>query len=552
MHQGRQALSAGEWDKAKKLLTEEAAARESAELYEDLASACWWLNEASSVFEYRLKAYNLFLEKNDKYGASRIAGLIGLDYLDFKGEYAVANGWLRRAENLLEGLESSRELILIKIMKARLLFLFEKNIDLALKLTEESLELSKSLNNLEGEMLAEASKGFMLVNKGNISEGMQLLDEATLLALTSETGDIHKVTIACCLLIDACEQIRDYERAGQWCSKVKEICKRWNHRAMFAVCRTQYATVLVWKGNWPEAERELLSASTELKEFRPLLINSSIVRLADLRRKQGRWEEASKLFDEVEFHWLKPLGCAALAFDKGEYEYAASLAERFLRPIPESEKTKRIPGLELLLQVYVKLNQLENAEKVNNQLDEMAQIVNTLPLKAAVLFGKGTLNSAYQKYEDAKRNLEDAIDIYDKISSPYESSRTRLILYEVLIKLNDYSQAEAVLNAAASNFKKLGAVKDFEKTKLMMKKLHKENLKFEANLNLHDLTSRELEVLNLIADGKNNEEIAEKLFLSVRTVEKHLTNIYQKMGISGKSARAFAASYAIKNNLIFT
>ncbi|MGE5797861.1 MAG: hypothetical protein ACM34N_13830, partial [Ignavibacteria bacterium] len=188
LHQGRQALSAGECDKAKKLLTEEAAARESGELYEDLASACWWLNEASSVFEYRLKAYNLFLEKNDKYGASRIAGLIGLDYLDFKGEYAVANGWLRRAENLLEGLESSRELILIKIMKARLLFLFEKNIDLALKLTEESLELSKSLNNLEGEMLAEASKGFMLVNKGNISEGMQLLDEATLLALTSETG----------------------------------------------------------------------------------------------------------------------------------------------------------------------------------------------------------------------------------------------------------------------------------------------------------------------------------------------------------------------------
>jgi len=59
----------------------------------------------------------------------------------------------------------------------------------------------------------------------------------------------------------------------------------------------------------------------------------------------------------------------------------------------------------------------------------------------------------------------------------------------------------------------------------------------------------ELEVLNLIAEGRNNEEIAEKLFLSIRTVEKHLTNIYQKLGISGKSARAFAASYSIKNNL---
>jgi len=552
LDKGRKALSLGEWEKAKNFLKEAIAGGETAEAYEELASACWWLNEASSVFEYRLKAYNLFLDKNDNYGASRMASLIGMDYLEFKGEYAVANGWFRRAENLLEGLENSRELILIKIMKARLSFLFDKNIDLALKLADESLQLSKLLNNVEGQMLAEASKGFMLVYMGNISEGMQLLDEATLLALTSETGDINKVTITCCLLIDACEQIRDFERAGQWCSKVKEICKRWRHNAMFATCRTQYASVLVWKGNWLEAEMELTAAANELREFRPLQINSSLVRLADLRRKQGRWAEASRLFDEVESHWLKPLGCAALAFDKGEYVKAANFAERFLRQIPEAEKTKRIPGLELLLQIYVKLDKIESAEKMLNELQQMAEMIPTLPVNAALLCGRGILNYAYEKFEAAKQNFEDAVDIYDKISSPFEASRTGLILAEVLVKLKEFPHAQSVLNTAAKNFQKLGAEKDYEKAILLLKYLYKDNQKTEAGTNTFELTAREIEVLSLIAEGKNNEEIAEKLFLSIRTVEKHITNIYQKLGISGKSARAFAASYAIKNNLILT
>jgi DNA-binding CsgD family transcriptional regulator len=552
LNKGRNALSLGEWKQAKNFLRESIAAEISAEAYEELASASWWLNETSAVFEYRLKAYNLFLDKNDRHGASRMASLIGMDYLEFKGEYAVANGWFRRAENLLEGLENSMELILIKIMKARLSFLFDKNIDLAVKLADESLELSKSLNNAEGEMLARASKGFMLVYMGKIPEGMQLLDEATLLAMTSETGDINKVAITCCLLIDACEQIRDYERACQWCGKVKEICKRWRHKAMFATCRTQYASVLVWKGNWLEAEMELLSAANELREYRPLQINSSLVRLADLRRKQGRWAEASRLLDEVESHWLKPLVYAALAFDKGEYANAVNFAERFLRQISEAERTKRIAGLELLLQIYVKLRQIEKAEKMLRELQDMAEMIHTLPLEAALLCGRGILNFACEKYEAAKQDLEDAIDIYDKINSPFESSRTCLILSEVLLKMNEFHQAEFVLNSAAKNFQKLGAEKDYEKSIFLLKNLFKDNLKTEAAVNKYELTAREIEVLSLIAEGKNNDEIAERLFLSVRTVEKHITNIYQKLGISGKSARAFAASYAIKNNLLLT
>ena len=58
---------------------------------------------------------------------------------------------------------------------------------------------------------------------------------------------------------------------------------------------------------------------------------------------------------------------------------------------------------------------------------------------------------------------------------------------------------------------------------------------------LEDLSAREHEVLELVAAGLSNEEIAERLYLSVRTVERHLSNVYAKLRISGKAARAAAA-----------
>ncbi len=459
LNKGRQALATGEWEKAKELLDNALKEDESAEVYEELGWVNWWLNDAQSVFESRLKAYNLFLKSNNKLGASRNASWIGVDYIEFKGEFAVASGWLQRAESLLQGMPNSWELGLIKILKARWAFQAEKNIELAFKLIDESMALSKSLNYIEGEMLAEALKGFILVVEGKISEGMPLLDEATLLASTSEKGDIKITTITCCFLIDACERIRDYERASQWCNNVKEMCKQWRYKAMFANCRMKYAGLLIWKGDWKEAEDEFLSAANELKIFRPVQVNACNVRLADLKRRQGKWDEAERMLNEVESHTLKPLYHAELHYDKGEYDEALNLSEKYLRRIPVKEKAERTTGVELLLRIYIKLGKLEQAQSLLNELKEIAEAINTLPIKAALLSAEGNLYYVNKNYEPAKQNLEDAVDIYDKIKSPFESSRNRLILSEILITLNRFAQAEGELNTAISKFKRIGCRK---------------------------------------------------------------------------------------------
>jgi ATP/maltotriose-dependent transcriptional regulator MalT len=547
IEKGRDALASGEWKKARDLLEDALNEKESAEAYEELAWAYWWLNEGESVFKLRTKAYNLYLKDNNNLGAARVSSWLGLDYIEFKGEFAVASGWFKRAENLIEGLPDSPELAMIKLLKARWSFQVEKNSDLAFRLIDESMKISKSLQNVDGEMVAEALKGFILVVEGNVSAGMPLLDDATLLAVTSEKGDIKFTTITCCYLIDACERIRDYERASQWCSNVKELCKRWNYRAMFANCRMKYAGVLMWQGNWKEAEEELLSASSELMKLRPVQVNACTVRLADLKRKQGKWSEAEALLNQVESHPLVQLYSAYLCYDRGNFETALNLAERYLRRFTPGEKAERTAVVELLIRIYTKLQKFERAGQMLNELRETAKAINTLPLKAALLGAEGILSLAKSNYEEARKDLEDAVDIYDSIASPFESARCRLALSESLINLNQIAQAEAELNTAELTFEQLGAEKDVERTRHTIKNLYKKNI---ANKSEYEFTGRELEVLRLIAGGKNNEEIAGELFLSVRTVEKHITNIYSKMGVSGKSARAYAASYTIKNNLI--
>jgi DNA-binding CsgD family transcriptional regulator len=545
------AMANGQWKEARQLLEQQLQQYPSAEIFEELARACWWLNDFTAVFAHRAKAYESFLDKNDPHGAARNAGWLGMDYLDFKGEFAIANGWFQRAVNLVSDDHDSWELAFVKIIKARLAFMLEKTNENALRFVQESLEISKRVGSVDGEMMATGFKGFVFITEGKINEGMALLDEATLIATTAKIKDVNLATITCCFLIDACERIRDFERAGQWCNKVKEICHRWHFDAMFASCRTQYASVLIWKGDWEQAEQELLASIKELKQLRPTEIGLSLVRLAELRTKQGKWKETDLLLAQVESHALKLLASATLAFDKGEWETAADAAERFLRQIPEKENTKKIAVLELLLRIYVKQQRLEEASNIFHQLKESAEAIDTLPLKAAVLCGSGILSLCSGDFLKARQNLQDAVDLFDAIKAPLESAHARIVFAELLIKLQQYRNAESELNLALKQLKKMGAEKDMDRCRHLLKSVRKSHTAPEAIKDVCEFTGRELEILRLIAEGKNNEEIAEQLFLSVRTVEKHITNLYLKMGVYGKSARAFAASYAIKHKLVF-
>jgi DNA-binding CsgD family transcriptional regulator len=551
LQQSREAMANGQWKESRHLLEQQLEQSPSAEIFEELARACWWLNDFTALFDYRLKAYEAFIKIGDKRGAARTAGWLGIDYIEIKGEFAIANGWFQRAANLLQDVDDCWELAFITLLKARVCFMQQPTNDAALQLVEESISISKRVGSIDGEMMATGVKGLILTTEGKINEGMSYLDEATLIATTAEVKDLSLAGITCCFLIDACQRIRDYERAGQWCNKVKELARRWHFDALFSTCRTNYASVLIWKGEWKAAEQELLLASKELEQLRPAQISMCLAQLAELRRRQGRWKEANELLQQAQIQSSKFLASAALAYDQGEYETAAEMAQRYIRQIPKKDKTKKLAAIELLIRIYCQQQKTEDAIYLLNELKEIAEAVNTLPITASFLSCSGVVQEACGDTMAAREFFEDAIDVYDTIHARFESAITRIRLSEVLIRMQQYRNAESELNIALKAFEEMGAEKYTEKAKQLLKSVHRQHA-LEQKHDLPEFTGRELEILRLLAEGKNNEEIAQQLFLSVRTVEKHLTNLYLKMGVSGKSARAFAASYAVKRKLFFT
>ena len=230
---------------------------------------------------------------------------------------------------------------------------------------------------------------------------MRLLDEATAAAVAGEMTDPDAIVTTCCYLISACERVRDYDRAAQWCERAIRLADRWSYRFMFAYCRSHYAGVLIWRGAWPEAEAELEAATGELATTFPAMAAEGIARLAELRRRQGRIEEAHALLDRLDAQPLRALGSklallgrAALALDRGDPTAAVALAERFLRGVPAGDRVERIDGLELLARAQAALGDHAQAARTMAELQAITAAIATPSLQAVASHVEGVVAAA--------------------------------------------------------------------------------------------------------------------------------------------------------------
>src|SRR4029079_9566410 len=138
----------------------------------------------------------------------------------------------------------------------------------ARRLAARAVELGRAFGAPELEMLGLGLEGRALVSDGELEEGMRRLDEATTVALAGEASLLYCVAWACCYLISACERVRDFDRAAQWCARVGEFCGR-HDIFLLNTCRAHYASVLSWQGRWGEAESELTAGGGGGREPRP-------------------------------------------------------------------------------------------------------------------------------------------------------------------------------------------------------------------------------------------------------------------------------------------
>jgi ATP/maltotriose-dependent transcriptional regulator MalT len=298
------------------------------------------------------------------------------------------------------------------------------------------------------------------------------------------------------------------------------------------MCRNYYGEVLVWRGAWEEAERALAGASRDLADA-GRDVSDSLVRLAELRRRQRRFDEAEALLAEAERHPLAAIVAAGLAIDRGETRRGAEEAERYLRRVGPDDRLMRVPALELLVPARLALGRTREAEHAADELATIAESVGTAPLRATALLARGRIE-ANAHSEHAFATLEDAADLLQASGVHAEAAVARLDLATALRALGREEDAHEAEARASAELAELGVVLPTRPPPRHRR---------EA------LTRRERDVLRLVAQGRSNDEIATELVVSVRTVESHVASIYTKIGVSGRTARAAATAYALANGL---
>lgn len=551
---GWAALREGAWENAQAAFEAALHQEETAEALEGLGWSAWWLNDVAVTFDARERAYRLYRYSANDRAAGRMALSLAADHFLRRGEHAVANGWFQRAHHLLDSLDPCAEQAMLAIWESYVTVVYAHDTVTARMLGERARTLAGSLGELDLQMLAQASLGFATVCAGNVAEGMHLLDEAAAAAVAGEMTDPDAIVTTCCYLINACERVRDYERAAQWCAQAIQLANRWSYRFMFAYCRSHYAGVLIWRGAWSEAEAELQAATGELAASFPAMAAEGIARLADLRRRQGHVPEALTLLAQLDEHPLRALGSrlallgrATIALDRGDSTEAVELAERYLRGIPASNQVERVDGLLLLARAHAALGDLPRASNTVGDVQDIARAIATPALRAAIRAVEGEIAAASGDLETARRHFEDAIDLFGISGSPHEAARCRLELATTVLRMGRAGQAMAEATAALSIAQDLGASREFARASSLLGDVRAHSAGHPRTRRSAALTTREAEVLRLVARGLSDKEIGAALGVSQHTAHRHVANIMTKLDVP---SRAAAVAQATQRHLI--
>jgi DNA-binding CsgD family transcriptional regulator len=533
---GQTALARGEWAAAKRHFQAALAHGEQAEALEGLGLAAWWLDKHDLVFESRRRAYRLYRQRKQVVAAARVAVWLAWDSGAFLGEMAVANGWLQRAHTLLEGQPDCAEHAWLAVREGVRALLEDGDAERALALADHAIAVARRVGSVDFEMVGGALRGFALVTAGQAADGMRQLDEVNAAVLAGELTDPIAIGLACCYLVAACERAHDADRAIQWTRRLRRFCTHWGLRPLLAVCRTQYASVCVWRGDWVEAERELVTATDELTTSRPGMSGEGQSRLGELRRRQGRLDEAADLFEEAGAHPLATLGRIALSLDRGEPKKAIDLAERYLRQLPDKNQTERAGVLELLARASGMTGASDLAIRASTELDTISQDVPFPHLRAAAAAARAHAALAGGDDQSARRHFEDAVDLFQGSGAPFETARARLDLARTLGRLGQAAVARDEVRQAARALARIAAAFELAQAKALERELDAAG---EAAASLPvpaGLSQREREVIRLIATGCSNVAIGRRLFISGHTVHRHVANIFSKLNVRSRSA----------------
>ena len=532
LRRGRKALAAADWDGACLIFEQAAELGENAEVLEGLGEALQFKGEHARAIELKERAFAEYERRGLRAEAAELARWLAFLYASAHGNEAAANGWMARAENVLEGVDECAAHGWLILDRAP----WTSDASEREQFAAEAIEIARRYGDRDLEFDGLALLGETYVASGRVAEGMTLLDRVMAAVAAGEVAGVGTVGEIYCRFLSACERAADVTRAEQWL----EAATRFEAWEDFVppTCRTHYGGILIVLGRWEEAERELLMAARTFETGYRAERLFPLLRLAELRVRQGRFEEAERLLEGIDWHARAKRSLARVALARGDLALAEDLVRLCLESTPTSDPD-RPPLLGLLVEVQLARDDLPAADEELDQLAALAATSEDDRTRAIAISTRGKVSAA-RGQEQARAEFQAALELFAELGLSLEAAQVRVALARVLAS---HAPAAAAVEArhALETFERLGATRDADAAASLLRELGAPGRTFRKGHGA--LTRRETEVLSLLAEGCSNAQIAERLYISRRTAEHHVGRILSKLGLRNRTE---AAAYALR------